>query len=49
MMGAGFLELNGLEFQATEAEAGVRTPALAAQEMTDATYAAWLTANTKRA
>jgi death-on-curing protein len=49
MMGAGFLERNGYEFYATEAEAVVRTLALAAGEMTEAAYAAWLKANSKRA
>src|SRR5258708_8743083 len=45
MLGAGFLERNGLEFHATEAEAALRTLALAAGEMTDAAYAEWLKAN----
>jgi death-on-curing protein len=47
MLGAGFLERNGLEFHATEADAVVRTLALAAGEMTDAAYAAWLEANSR--
>ena len=49
MLGAGFLERNGFEFQATEAEAALRTLALAAGEMTEAAYAEWLKANSKRA
>jgi death-on-curing protein len=48
MLGAGFLERNGFEFCATEADAAVRTLALAAGEMTEAAYAAWLKANSKR-
>ncbi|MFN0069723.1 MAG: type II toxin-antitoxin system death-on-curing family toxin [Limisphaerales bacterium] len=49
MLGAGFLELNGLEFHATEAEAVTRTLALAAGELPEAGYAAWLQANSRRA
>ena len=49
MLGAGFLERNGFEFNATEAEAVVRTLALAAGEMTEAEYAQWLKANSRRA
>jgi death on curing protein len=49
MMGAGFLERNGYEFQATETEAALRTLALAAGEMTEAAYAEWLKTNSKRA
>jgi death-on-curing protein len=45
MMSAGFLELNGFEFQATEVEAALRTLALAAGEMTEAQYAKWLKEN----
>ena len=44
-----FLELNGLRFSAEEADAAVRTLALAAGEMTEAEYEAWLKANSKRA
>jgi death-on-curing protein len=40
-----FLELNGWRFSATEADAVVRTLALAAGEMTEAVYAEWLKAN----
>ena len=43
-----FLELNGYQFQATEVEAALRTLALAAGEMSEAAYAAWLKANSKR-
>ena len=49
MLGAGFLERNGFEFRATEAEAALRTLALAAGKMREKAYAAWLTANAKRA
>ena len=49
MLGAGFLERNGFELHATEAEAVVRTLALAAGEMTEAEYAQWLKANSRRA
>jgi death-on-curing protein len=45
MLGAGFLERNGFKFQATEAEAVVRTLALAAGEMIEAEYAEWLREN----
>jgi death-on-curing protein len=44
-----FLELNGYRFQATEAEAAVRTLALAAGEMSELEYAAWLKENSRRA
>ena len=49
MLGAGFLERNGFEFRATEAEAALRTLALAAGKMSEKAYAAWLKANAKRA
>jgi death-on-curing protein len=49
MLGAGFLERNGLEFHATEAEAVLRTLALAAGKMSEAGYAKWLEANSRRA
>jgi death on curing protein len=49
MMGAGFLELNGREFFASEAEVVLKTLALAATAMTEAEYAAWLQAHSKRA
>lgn len=48
MLSAGFLERNGFEFCATEADAALRTLALAAGEMTEAAYSAWLKANSKR-
>jgi death-on-curing protein len=44
-----FLELNGQRFHSTEAEAAVRTLALAAGEMSEADFAAWLKANSRRA
>lgn len=44
-----FLELNGYNFHATEVDAALRTLALAAGEMTEAAFAAWLKANSKRA
>jgi death-on-curing protein len=44
-----FLELNGYHFQATEADAAVRTLALAAGEMSETKYAAWLKENSRRA
>jgi death-on-curing protein len=43
-----FLELNGYRFQATEAEAAVRTLALAAGEMTERKFAAWLKTNSRK-
>jgi death on curing protein len=43
-----FLELNGYHFQATEAEAAVRTLALAAGEMSETEFAAWLKSNSRR-
>jgi len=49
MMGAGFLVRNGYEFVASEAEAVIRTLALAASEMTEAAYATWLEKNSKKA
>jgi len=48
MLGAGFLERNGLEFHATEADAVLRTLALAAGKMSESAYAKWLEANSKR-
>lgn len=44
-----FLELNGYRFRGSEADAALRTLALAAGEMGEAAYAAWLKANSKRA
>jgi death-on-curing protein len=49
MLGVGFLERNGFEFHASEADAAVRTLALAAGEMTEKEFAAWLKANSRRA
>ena len=49
MMGAGFLERNGYEFLASEAEVAIRTLALAAREMSEAAHADWLKANSKKA
>jgi death on curing protein len=43
-----FLELNGYIFQATEAEAAVRTFELAAGKTSEAEYAEWLKANSRR-
>ena len=48
MLSAGFLERNGFDFHATEAEAVTRTLALAAGEMSESAYAEWLKANSKR-
>ncbi len=45
---AVFLELNGYRFQATEAEAAVRTLALAAGDMTEQEFAAWLKTNSRK-
>ena len=44
-----FLELNGLTFTASEVEAVIQTLALAAGELDEAGYAAWLKKNSKRA
>lgn len=43
-----FLELNGLTFTGSEADATVRTLALAAGEMTEAAFAQWLKANSRK-
>ena len=43
-----FLELNGYRFQAAEAEAAVRTLALAAGELSEKEFAAWLKSNSQR-
>jgi death-on-curing protein len=48
MLGAAFLELNGHQFFATEAEVVVRTLALAAGEMSEAEYAKWMETNSRR-
>jgi len=47
MMGSGFLELNGLEFFASEADAVIKTLALAAGELTEKAYAEWLLQNSR--
>lgn len=44
-----FLELNGYRFAASEVDVVLRTLALAAGEMSEAAYAEWLKANSKRA
>jgi death-on-curing protein len=44
-----FLELNGQCFSASEAEAVLRTLALAAGEMSEVDYAAWLKASARKA
>ncbi len=49
MMGAGFLERNGLECLASETEAALRTLALAAGELPEAGYADWLKENSRSA
>jgi death on curing protein len=48
MLGAGFLERNGYDFLASEADAALRTLALAAGEMTESAFAAWLETNSKK-
>lgn len=47
MLGAAFLECNGLTFFASEVDATLRTLALAAGEITEADYAAWLSENSR--
>lgn len=47
--GSLFLNLNGYRFVATEVDVVLRTLALAAGEMSEAAYAGWLKANSKRA
>lgn len=49
MAAAAFLELNGQEFSATEVDAVIQTLALAAGELDEVGYAAWLKANSRRA
>ena len=44
-----FLELNGYVFTATEVDAVLKTLALAASKMTEAAYASWIKANSRRA
>ena len=43
-----FIELNGYRFEATEADVVVQTLGLAAGEISEATYAGWLKANSRR-
>ena len=43
-----FLELNGYRFEATEADATVRTLVLAAGEMKEGAFAGWMKANSRR-
>ncbi len=43
-----FLEMNGYRFAATEADAAVRTLALAAGKMKEPAYTAWLKENSRR-
>jgi death on curing protein len=43
-----FLELNGYRFDATQADATVRTLALAAGDMSEHSFADWLAANSRR-
>lgn len=47
MATATFLEVNGLEFTATEADVVIATLALADRKMSEQEYAAWLLANSK--
>jgi death-on-curing protein len=44
-----FLETNGYIFEAAEADAVLRTLALAASAMTESDYAHWMKANSRRA
>ncbi len=43
-----FLEMNGYRFQATEADAAVQTLALAARDVNEPGYFAWLKKNSRR-
>lgn len=47
MLGSGFLVLNGMEFFASEAEAVIKTLALAAGELSEVAYAEWLSRNSR--
>jgi len=47
MAAATFLEVNGLEFTATEADVVIATLALADRKMSEKEYSAWLHANSK--
>jgi death on curing protein len=44
-----FLEVNGCRFTASEADATLKTLALAARELDEAGYAAWLRENSRKA
>ena len=44
-----FLELNGRRFTASEAEAALKTLALASRELDEASYAAWLRERSRKA
>lgn len=48
LLAVGFLERNGMTFAGTEAEAVLRTLALAAGELDESGYADWLKANSRR-
>ena len=48
MLAATFLELNGLVFTASEESVVEKTLALAASELKEAGYAAWLKANSRK-
>ena len=48
MLSAGFLERNGRQFFAAEADAVIQTLALAAGELDEGGYAAWLKKNSRR-
>lgn len=48
MLGAGFLERNAFTFTALEADAVIQTLALAAGELNETGYAAWLKTNSRR-
>jgi death-on-curing protein len=42
-----FLELNGVQFAGSQVDAALRTLALAAGDMTEAAFAAWMESNSK--
>lgn len=48
VVGLTFLGVNGWRLEATEVDATLRTLALAAGEMSEAAYADWLKANSRR-
>jgi death-on-curing protein len=48
MTAMAFMELNGLEFIATESDAVIQTLALAAGALDEAGYAAWLKKNSRK-